>query len=452
MANRMFRASLSAFHEIYSLDNENAKGRLITLGSTLMTALYNVFITGVFYTGFLSMYGISITGVGIVTFIPFIASCFSIFSAPVLRRFKRRKPVLLAAKVYFYAMYILATTLMPLVVQDPQARLFWLCVILFLAYSVNAIFSPGLTSWFYAFYPADNERRTRFIMLNQLISSVLSSALLLLSSVLADALAGQARQGEIILFFRYLAFALVLVDVFMQSRAKEDAPPQMADVRLRAVFTLPLRHRKFLLCMLLMFYWSFVSQLNNGLWHYHLLNHLGFSYTVISAVSVAYTVIFIAFSPLWRRLLRRYSWVKTFGIANLLWVPTEVFFFLMSSSSTWIFLPNSMMQNFLNVGLNLSYANILYMNLPDEDATPYIAFQNIGCNVFCFLGMLTGTAIGNFSGDTPMPFLGLEVYSVQFTTLARGVTMLLLGIICVARWRSFTRDDDIAYVEEAARK
>ena len=81
--------------DIYSTKNEEAKGRLISLGSGLVAAFYNVFITGIFYTGFLSMYGISITGVGIVTFIPYIASCFSLFSSAILERIKKRKDIFL---------------------------------------------------------------------------------------------------------------------------------------------------------------------------------------------------------------------------------------------------------------------------------------------------------------------------------------------------------------------
>ena len=140
---KSFRQSLI---DIYSVRDEDGKGRLISLGSSMITAFYNVFITGIFYTGFLSMYDISITGVGIVTFIPYIANCFSVFSPRVLGRFKKRKWILLAAKVYFYAMYIIATTLMPQFVTDPDGRLKWFIILLFLAYAVYALFSPGLTT------------------------------------------------------------------------------------------------------------------------------------------------------------------------------------------------------------------------------------------------------------------------------------------------------------------
>ena len=179
----------AALGEIYNLKDEYAKGRLISLADGLITAFYNVFITGIFYTGFLSMYGMSITDVGVITFIPPIASCFCVFSSAVLEHFPRRKPILIASKIFFYAMYILATTLMPKFVLDPGARLTWFAIILFVAHAVYALFSPGFTTWFYAFYPPDNERRTRYIVFNHIFASITSSVILVLSGLLTDALA-----------------------------------------------------------------------------------------------------------------------------------------------------------------------------------------------------------------------------------------------------------------------
>ena len=53
---------------IYGWKDEKRKGRSISLISTLLTSFYNVFITGIFYTGFLSTYEISLVGVGIITY------------------------------------------------------------------------------------------------------------------------------------------------------------------------------------------------------------------------------------------------------------------------------------------------------------------------------------------------------------------------------------------------
>ena len=453
----MWKTRLQAFRisfsDIFNTRDDMARGRTINLTCTLLAAFYNVFITGIFYTGFLSMYGISITGVGIITFIPYIANLTTIFSSKLISRFdpKKRKYILIASKIYFYFMYIVATTVMPQFVADPGARLVWFAIILFLAYAVYAMFSPGITVWFYQFFPKDNERRTRYLLLCQVFSSIMSTCILLFSGVLTDAIAGSPYQNTLILGFRYLAFALVVTETIVQLRAKDFSPPSDGrKMKLTDAFTVPFKHRKFLMCMIMMFCWNYIANLNNGLWNYHLLNHMHFRYTLINLMSAMYTVILLTLSGPWRRVLKRFSWIKTFGIACLFWVPTEIIFFFMTPERAYLYVPMCFVQNVLSVGLNLSYANILYMNLPEENSTACVAFNIIGCNICAFLGLLTGTAVSSITGDTTVPMLGMDVYAVQFTTLMRGVTILAMGIILFTRWRSFTRDDDIALVEQMA--
>ncbi len=435
--------------DIYSPRTDEGKGRLISLTSGMIAALYNVFITGIFYTGFLSMYGISITGVGIITFIPYIATCFSVFSPSILGRFQKRKGILLAAKVYFYAMYIIATTLMPQFVTDPDDRLTWFIILLFLAYSVYALFSPGFTTWFYRFYPPESERRTRYIALNQTFSSILSCIMLLVSSLLTDAVEGSDMQDQLILLFRYIAFGMVLIDIAMQAMAKEYPYAEAPKLRLDKVFTIPFRYRKFLLCMMIMFVWNYIGNLNNGLWNYHLLNHLNFSYTVINIVGMMYTLILLCTGAFWQKLLHRYSWIKTFGIASLLFTPTEFLMFMLTPGMEWLWALTSCIQHFCSVGLNFAYANILYLNLPEEESTACISFNTIGCNVFAFLGMMTGTWVSSFGNDTTFPFLfGMEVYAVQYTTLLRAVGLSSLGILLIVFWKKFTPDKEITVIEQ----
>lgn len=447
MPKQFMQGSRQEFALIFNLRDEDARGRVISLCSVVLTAVYNVFITGLFYTGFLSMYGMSITDAGIVTFIPFVGNLFSVFSSKILSHFKRRKPVLIAAKIFFYAMYILATTVMPLFVEDPHARLIWLIAILFVAHAVYAPFATGFTVWFYHFYPADNERRSKYLMVQQAFSTVMSSLVLLFSSILTDAVAGSPFQHELILGLRYFAFVLVMIEIAIQARAKEYGADSESSLQLRQVFTLPFRYKRFLNCMLFMFAWNYIANLPNGVWNYHLLNHMHFSYTLINAMSMMYTLLFLLLSNLWRKVIRRYSWIKAFGLAVLLWGPTEIMFFTMTPKRAFLYVPLCLIQNILSIGLNLSYANILYMNLPEENSTVHIAFNTIGCNIFAFLGLMTSTWISSLTGDQTMTFMGMEIYSVQFMCLMRAVTMLAMGAILVCRWRVFTPQRDIDEID-----
>ena len=438
-----------SFGDIFNTRDDYGKGRTVYLMCTLLAAFYNVFITGIFYTGFLTMYGISITGAGIVTFIPYIANLFSIFSSKILTKFKRRKPILVVSKIYFYAMFIIATTLMPQFVTDPDQRLKWFVILIFLAYAVYAPFGPGFTMWFYKFYPDEPARRTRYITFLQIASSIMSTAILLLSGVLTDAVSGSAHQDTIILALRYFGFVLVIIEIIIQARAREFPVEDQSNPKLSMVFSVPFKHKKFLACMVLMFCWNYIANLNNGLWNYYLLNRMQFSYSLINSMSALYTIILLLTSPFWRRILRRYSWIKTFGLATLIWFPTEIVFFFMTPERAGIYVPMCICQHLLSVGLNLSYANILYLNLPKENSTTCIAFNTIGCNIFAFLGLLTGTFVSSLTDSAPIYFLGMETYGVQYTTLMRAVTMMAMGLFLVLRWRSFTSDEEVEDIEQA---
>jgi len=437
----------ASFSDVFNFHDDKSKGRVIALSSSLLTTFYNVFITGIFYTGFLSMYGMSITDTGILTFIPFLATLLSVFSPKILAHFPRRKEILLVSKIIFYVFYIILTTVMPQFVEAPDARLKWFIVILAVGYGFYALFSGGFTTWFYNFYPDDNEKRTRYLSFSQIFASIMSSVVLLVSSLITDALSNSPFQDQLILGFRYFAFILVFFDVYIQSKAVEYPYQESTNIKLIEIFTIPFRHKKFLACMVMMFIWNYIANLNNGLWSFHLLNHMNFSYTLINIMSVLYTVILVLLSPMWRKVLQRYSWIKTFGIAVLLWVPTEFLFFFMTPDRGFMYVPLCIIQHVMGVGLNLAYANILYMNLPSENSTACITFNTIGCNIGAFLGLMTGTFISSVTGDNTVYMLGMDVYSVQFTVIARGVLMLVLGICLVWKWRSFTGDQEIADIE-----
>ena len=214
--------------QIYGWQDEKCKGRSISLISALLTSVYNVFITGIFYTGFLSMYEINLVGIGIITFISPLANCFSLFSPMVLERIQKRKWLLAGAKIYYYFMIIIATNLMPLIVTDADQRVLWFCLLQFLATSVYAIFSAGFTPWFYQFYPQDPSQKIAYLSYNQIFSSIVSSCVLLLSGGLSAAVRSSAHQNTLILGMRYLAF--LLDSVYLRSSQNSQPNSDASDM------------------------------------------------------------------------------------------------------------------------------------------------------------------------------------------------------------------------------
>ena len=76
---------------MFGFKEERARGRTCMMISAIFEHMIANLSTGVFYTSFLMINGIDIVNIGIITFVPYIANCFSIFSPtcsqrPVLKR------------------------------------------------------------------------------------------------------------------------------------------------------------------------------------------------------------------------------------------------------------------------------------------------------------------------------------------------------------------------------
>ena len=247
------------------------------------------------------------------------------------------------------------------------------------------------------------------------------------------------------------AFVLVLIEILVQSRAKEYPSQENPNLKFREVFTLSFKYPKFMACMAFLFAWSFAGNLGGGVWSYHMLNHLNFSYTTINIVNVLYTPVLLLLSPVWQKILGRLSWMRTLGLAILLVVPTEYAFFMMHPGNGWMYIPLCMIQHIMYVGISLAMGNVLYMNLPAENPTTHIVFNTIGGNIFALMGMATGTWISSWTGDETIYLFGMDMYSIQFTALLKGAMMTVMGAAALWRWRAFTSDKDIAEIEQKER-
>lgn len=443
----MLNSLLDQLRSLYGLDDEMKKGRSIAALSGVITAFYNVFITGIFYTGFMTMYEIDLTGVSIISFINPLANSFAIFSPLILERIKKRKWILAASKLGYYFLTVVAMTLMPLVVHGNSARVACFTLLSFAAHAMYALFSAGYTPWFASFLPEDRQARAAHFSYKQITANVMHGVTIFTAGLIVNSLRGSA-QNSFILAMRYIAFAFVFLDVVIQSCAKEfPYPVRKEKIRLKEVFTLSYKYDKFFRCLLLMFVWNFVANLNSAQWNYYLLNGVKLPYSTITTVSSLYPIILLLCNPIWRRALNRLSWVRTFAIGLIIWSPSELYFFFLSPATKWMYAPGVIFQNILSVGINLGYANIFHMNLPEENAATHTCFQAFMCNICAFLGMMAGTLLCSAIGDRTFYIGKILITNVQWTVFTRFVTMLAMGLWLMRNWRMFTPDDEIEAVE-----
>lgn len=422
-----FKRKDSDYFRLFNLRDDYSKGRSMLLLNTLFSCIGNIFITGTFYTGFLTANGIDIVRVGIINFIPYIAWIFSPLSPKLLSRFRRRRGLLIFNHVFFYANIILATTVMPAFVRDSTMRTVWFGVFLFIGHSSNALIGSGTMAWHINFLPDDEDRNVYFSFLN-LTSSLVGTAAAIAASVLADSLAGSPRQAEVLVALRIVAFLLFLLDGLLLYLVPREFPYKTPkkQVTARDIVTTPLHSRKFLLTACIGMAWNVICNLNSSTWSYYILNTVGMSYTYTYIGSVVCALGSVFLLHWWRSLINRRSWFRMLFLTVLVTGLLEFPISFTTKRTLWVYVVVSVLQGFNSVGTNLVFANLFYVNLPKDDTDVYISFWNFTMNISVLVGSVLGTWFLSALENGAWTLLGLPFYGSQFLVWIKCASYLVL--------------------------
>lgn len=426
---------------LFGFREESALGRSCMLASATLEYTISWLSSGLFYTSFLMINGIDIVNIGIITFVPYIASCFSIFSPSILERFKKRKAVLAIARGSVYALNILGITILPNFVHDPAARVVWFVIIVFAANIINGLFRSGYSVWHVNFIP--DRVRANYFSVKMVVQSFIGCGTALVSSIIADALAGSAYEETIILMFRYVAFAMGMLDVFFLCLPKEYPYERTAAApKLRDIVTLPFGNKKFLRTMLIVFIYTFCANAPASALNYYLLNDVGVEYTFVYTINMFYPFFLLAFLPLWKRILGHLGWFKTLAWSELALLPTNLLYsFVTAGNYLWLMPTVRLTQHFIGVGNNMTHENMVFINLPKADQTNYVAFHTLVTNVAAFLGLMAGTGFIAAFPDLQLTLGGFTFTNVQMLLWTQVLGEILIPIFVLRNLPKLVPDE-----------
>lgn len=420
---------------LFTLKDERGRGRSVMLASSIIVSVNNWLTTGVFYTSFLMIYGIDLVNIGIITFIPYIACCFGVFAPSLLERFEKRRWLLVGGKLLYYILNILGITLVPVLVHDPQMRIACFVGVIFLANLVNALISSGFSVWHLNFIP-DNIR-AEFFLKQSTFSSFIGIGISLISGIVADALAASAYGDTIIILFRYIAFALALVDVAILALPKEYPYSHTRQrPRLRDIIVMPLSSKPFILTMLVIFLHSFFANVPASFVNYYLLSDVGIQYTLIYAINMIYPFVLIVLQPVAKRLINRFGWFRVLAVSLLIHAPSWAAHACVTGGNyLWLYTVVRVYQHIVGVAANTAYQNISFINLPEEDQTNYYSFYMLVANLSAFLGMMVGTVLVALIGDGAWTVQGMRFGSVQILLLLQALGNVIVPIFIFWKFR-----------------
>ncbi len=421
------------FFRIFNFKDPLCTGRTALLLNTVLFSFGNIFITGVFHTGFLSVNGIDIVRVGIITFIPYIAWGFSLFTPLIFRKLKRRRGLLLFNHLFYFVCVLLATTVMPLLVTDSAQRTLWFAIFLFAGNVSNALLGSGTFAWHVHFVP-DGEDRNAFFSYTNLIGSLVSTVFGIGSSLLADSLAGSPQQAQTIMVLRFIAMGVfVLTGLQLYLIPQEFPYHTQGTPAIKEIFMTPFKSRKFLLTAWVAILWNAIANFNASTWPYYVINTMGLGYTYMYIGTVVYTLGNIFLMKYWRRAINRYSWFSVLLFSVFFEGVTELLIGFSTRQTVWVYVAVSVLQGIDAVGLNLVFANLMYINLPRGNNDSCVTFWNLVCNLAVLAGSMLGTGfLSIVEPHAPYPFIGLLFSGSQFLVWIKFACVMLMCVYI--RW------------------
>ncbi|MBO4299072.1 MAG: hypothetical protein J5998_09750 [Clostridia bacterium] len=418
-----------SLRRLFNLKEEKAQGRCAMLASSVLLSIISWLTGGLFYTSFLMANGIDLVKIGVISFVPYIANLFSVFSPSILERFPKRRWVLFGGRLAYHTLNILAITIMPMFVHDQNARTACFVVLVFAANIISALFSNGYSAWHLNFIP--NSIRAEYFSTSSMIASFIGIGTGLISSLVADAFAASPHAYTIIVALRFVAYALALAELWALTRPVEYPYEKTVDrVRLSDIVTKPFSHPKFILTIVIIMTWTFFVNTSASAINYYLLNNVGTTYTYVYVLNMLYPVVMLFLLKPAQRLINRSGWFRAFGVSALLYaLPSFLYSFVTAGNYLWMLAIVRVSQHVVGVVLNTTATNLPFVNMPDTDRTNYLSFHTLTDNAAAFLGMLFGTLFIKFWPDLLITVGGFSFCNIQVLMWIEAFGRVLVGLM-----------------------
>ncbi len=131
----------------------------------------------------------------------------------------------------------------------------------------------------------------------------------------------------------------------------------------------------------------------------------------------------------------------------LQFLATAVYAVFSAGFTPWFyhFYPQDPAQRVAYLSYNQVFSSILSSCILLLSGGLAVAVKSSGHQDALILGMMTGTFWCSILGEDTVVYFGkIPTTAVQYSTLARAVTMLILGIVLIRHWQALTPEDETA--------
>lgn len=393
--------------------------------------------TGAFLVGFLKHMGADDTICGYILSIPILAAAIQFLAPIVLERLEFRLRIILLGN----GLHRLLLSLMILIpfLPLPSAAKLWIAAGVYLLSNLSVSFvTPAAANLYVSFVEPQN--RGRYFGNRESWLLVFATVMNLALGKVLDLFreAGNERGGFLVIYGTIFVLTLLNAWCFLQMREVPlgHSPEPM---KIREVFTLPVKNRRFLRFFVLSVFWNLSFQFSAAFFGIYQVNELALSYTEINLYGMLSNVAYFVCAQWWGRIADRKGWSFTTRISFLfLGITCAMWFFIVKGPLLAPLMGLAMLLSGIAwSGLNVSLFNLQFDFMPEERRTVYIGFNSTVSGLLGYAASLAGAMLVGVASSYRLTFLGVPIGIKQLLFLVSG--LLICG--CALYIRVFMKQN-----------
>ncbi|MBR6739848.1 MAG: MFS transporter [Clostridia bacterium] len=425
---------------IYDSLGENADGcargrRGMLFGNFFAGASVNL-ISGLYFTGLLLAMNASDAYIGYISVGVTACGFIQIVSPMVLERMQRRKVLLMTLRGIFYFINIFVLGTIPLLPIDNGLRLGIFMVAVMLMNLVSSFGSPGMSIWHMQNVP--DSKRATFFSLSSMGGTIIGSAITFSAGLLMDgfessstSLWGINPTLSAIVVLRAIALVFAIGEFVCFAKIKEHPYVSKRDTPKVGpkMYLLPLKNRPFMAMLCIQLAWSFTTAIIGQYYTVYLISDVGVSYAFLSSMSVISIPLSLIFTPVWASVINRRGWLPTLSFAMLVYSLAYFGNVFVTASTVPLYIGIVILCNVFSPGISLSFSNLPYMRMPNENRTVYLSVYTTCTSLAGMLGGFIGTQIITSTAGLSLNIFGLEAVNKQYINLLQFALVVTLAVL-----------------------
>jgi len=401
--------------------DEESKSRACHLQFNWTNNVIANMVGGNFFTGLMLLLGADDGFIGLMSMFVFSANLLQIFSPLILEHFPKRKKLLIIARIIIHTINIAFIGCIPFFPVGQQVKLFLFGAAVLVLNVTSALITSGYSVWHIQFIP--NRIRVNYFSLVTMTNGIVVALFNLLGGYVVDHFKAADLEVWGFATLRIFAYILLMYDLFLLFRMKEQPYEQSAQkINLVNLLIKPFKEKLYLRTVGIAFLWSMIANIPGSYYSVYLLKDVEVSYSFINACAMFNVPVLVLLTPFWKKVLGRLSWLKTCNLSIALYAVHYLLLGMINKGNyIWLYPMTLIYAYVLAVGINLSFTNIPYINIPKQNQTIYIGFYSTMCNFGALLGVTFGREFVTMTENLHMLGMGNK----QLLVTLVGLLMIL---------------------------